>query len=238
MAQYQLLQDKNPIKILRKLSIPDKINQYFGIIRERLIKGKILEREKISEVEYDNSYQEKIKDYVLNKIYEKIYPPEPDPKDSKIFKLAMIHSWIEPKMLLDNKYIYDNILPDILNQFKLIHQVKNPFKMVKCIDTIFELIHNLVKFNEGNNNKIVGSDDITPIISYIFIKAHPFGIYTDLEFVKAFFENNQLFNMCNIAQIEGAFEFLFNISYDKLKISPEEYKQKCEAAQNNIDFNI
>ena len=233
LAKYQLLQDKNPINILRDLSIPDKIDQYFGIIKERLIKEKILKRENISEVEYVNSYQEKIKDYVMNKIYEKIYPPEPDEKDSKIFRLATIHSWIEPKMLLDNNYIYDNILPDILNQFKLIHQVKTPFKMVKCIDKIFELIYCLVKFNEGNNNKLVGSDDITPILLYIFIKANPFRIYTDLEFVKAFFKDENI-----IQQLEAAYLFLFNISNDKLKLTLEDYNQRCEAAQKNIDFNV
>ena len=46
-------------------------------------------------------------------------------------------------------------------------------------------IINLIKFNEGVD-KEVGEDDITPVLNYVFINAHPFKIYTDIEFIKIF----------------------------------------------------
>ena len=35
---------------------------------------------------------------------------------------------------------------------------------------------------------MIGSDDVKPVQNYAFIKAAPFRIFTDLEFVKIFLE--------------------------------------------------
>ena len=54
----------------------------------------------------------------MNKIYEKIYPIEPQKEDSDIFKKATKLSWVEPNTLLNKDYIYETSLPDILHQFQ------------------------------------------------------------------------------------------------------------------------
>ena len=84
MVKYQLYQDKDPLELAVELKIPDKINYYFDIIKAKLIK-----KENISEEEFETLYQEKIKNYIMNKIYEKIYPQEPSEKDTKIFKKSI-----------------------------------------------------------------------------------------------------------------------------------------------------
>ena len=232
LNQYQIYQDKDPLEIVKELEIPEKMNHYFEFIKTRLIK-----KENISEEDYDKLYQEKIKDYVMNKIYEKIYPLEPSEIDRNIFKKATMLSWVEPHLVVDKEYIYDNILPDILNQFNKIVKVKTPLKKLKCIREIFELIQSLIQFNEGESKNIIGSDDITPVLNYAFIKASPFRIYTDLEFVKIFLDIKEGQGGYDINQLESAYTILLSYKPESFKLTPEEYQQKCEYAANNIKID-
>ena len=221
LSKFQLLQGINPIDILKELSINKQFNKYFNIIKEHITKNDIIETNK-----YENLYQEKIIDYIMNKIYEKIYPPEPDEIDNKIFKKSMLLSWVEPNLIVEGKdyYIYDNLLPDILNEFKKINLEKTPNKKCLCIKKIFTYIINLIKFNEGEDIK-PGAEDITPVLNYIFIKAHPFRIYTDIEFIKIFL--NYEVNEYNIATIESIYSLIDNTSYKTFNLTPEEYERKC-----------
>ena len=184
LTRYQLLQEINPIDIIRELSINIKINDYFEIIKEKI--------KNISDK--TNIYENKIKDYILNKIYEKIYPPEPDEKDNEIYKKTMRLSWVDPYSIVEKDYIYDTLMPDISNEFRQINIAKTPYRKYSYILKIKKYIESLIKFNEGLN-KEVGLDDIAPVLNFVFIKSHPFRIYTDIEFIKVFLKNTDDFNL-------------------------------------------
>jgi hypothetical protein len=227
LAKYQLLQDISPLQIIAELKIAEKINHYFDIIREKFVKKEGYFKEE----EYDSLYQEKLKDYFMNKIYDKIYPPEPDEKDSQIFQKAMKLDWVEPQLIVEKEYIYDNILPDILNQFEKINNVKTPLKKLKCFREIFNLIHSLIRFNDESKT-MIGSDDVTPVLNYAFIKAHPFRIYTDLEFVKLFLPAKEGIGGYDVNQLESAYTLLLSYKAENFKLKSEEYEQKCKNAAN------
>ena len=97
LAKYQLLQGINPFDIIKELNVNLKLNNYFEIIKEKIIKNGILDLKR-----YNDLYKEKIEDYIMNKIYKKIYPPEPDELDSKIFKKTICLSWVEPNLIFYN----------------------------------------------------------------------------------------------------------------------------------------
>ena len=171
----------------------------------------------------------------MNKIYEKIYPPEPSDKDNKIYQKSVMLSWVQPQLIVEKDYIYDNILPDILDRIRQIQVVKTPLKKLKCIREIFELIQSLIRFNEGENKTMIGSDDITPVLNYAFIKATPFRIYTDLEFVKTFLEIKEGQGGYDINQLESAYTLLLSYKPESFNLTPEEYNKKCIDARNNIE---
>ena len=228
LTKYQLLQGINPIKIIRDLSINQKLFGYFDIIKERL-KNDVFKNE-ISRNEY-NIYAERIKEYVMNKIYEKVYPPEPDELDSLIFQKAIKLSWLEPQYFHKKDYIYDIMLPDILNEFKQMNEVKTPYKKYNCIKNIMEYINSLIRFNEGLDKEDIGAEDTTPLLNYIFIKAHPFKIFTDLEFIKTFStigENNYF-----LKQFESIYKVLLNYTPKNFDLTREEFNNKCIEAIND-----
>ena len=223
---YQELQDKNPLDIIKELSINEQIITYFEIIKEKAIKKNVIDLKK-----YDSLYSENIKDYIMNKIYDKIYPLVANDKDNQIFQKTIELSWVEPQLIIKKDYIFDNVLPDILNEFKQINIVKNPFKKLNSIRKIMEYINSLIKFNEGEDKEI-GAEDITPVLNYVFIKAKPLRIFSDIEFTKLFCENGGQFEN-SLVNFESICLVIINSSNKNFNLSYEEYKQKCEEARTN-----
>ena len=228
LTEYQVLQETNPIQIIKELSINEKLNNYFGIIKKEMLK--------IPEIkEHEKLYNGKIEDYIMDKIYDKIYPPEPDDIDGEIYKKTIQLSWVDPYTLVKKDYIYDNMLPDILNEFEKINNLKSPYQKLNCIEKINEYIVNLIKFNEGLDKEI-GAEDITPVLNYIFIKSHPFKIYTDIQFIKLFLpENGQ--NDFSISSIESMYTLILETNEKHFGMTPEEFKRKCIDANNDHHTN-
>ena len=218
LSKYQINQEINPFDIIKELGINEKINKYFDIIKEKVINIGI-EWDK-----YKNLYQKKIENYVMNKLYNKIYPPEPDNLDKNIFKKTENLSWIEPNLIIKKDYIFDIMLPDILNEFKQINIERTPYKKLECIYNIFNYIESLVKFNEGEDKEI-GADEIGPVLNYVLIKAHPFRIHTDIIFIKLFVDINN--NDYNLVNIESMYEEIIKYSGKEFNLTQEEFKQKC-----------
>ena len=228
LAKYQKFQDINTIDLIKEFSINQSINKYFEIIKKELIKKPEIKQ-------HENIYKEKIKDYIMDKIYDKIYPPEPHEKDNEIFKKTIRLSWVEPNLFVSKDYIYDNLLPDILNEFKRINNVKSPFKKLKCIKKIMNYIDYLIRFNE-TIDKEVGADDISPVLNYVFIKAQPYKIYTDLEFIGLFLEDNGV-NDNDLNNFKSMSMLIIETQAKDFNLSVEEYKKKCDNAVNE-DNNV
>ena len=127
------------------------------------------------------------------------------------------------------------MLPDILNEFEKINTLKSPYQKLNCIEKINEYIVNLIKFNEGLDKEI-GAEDITPVLNYIFIKSHPFKIYTDIQFIKLFLpENGQ--NDFSISSIESMYTLILETNEKHFGMTPEEFKRKCIDANNDHHTN-
>ena len=227
---YENKLDINSLDIVRELEINKKINYYFEIVKNRIIKTETVKKEK-----YEPLYKDKIKDYIMNKIYEKIYPYESDDKDTKIFQNTIKLSWVEPQLLVNKDYIFDDILPDILNEFEQINKVKTPNKKLNCIKKIMTYIENIIKFNEGIDKEI-GAEDIVPVLNYVFIKAQPIRIYTDIMFTKLFSENNGEFDNCLI-NFQSMCDVIINTDNTIFNLTKEEYYKKCEEAINDLKKN-
>ena len=161
----------------------------------------------------------------MNKIYEKIYPIEQNNNDFKIYRKSIQLSWVEPNYFVKKDYIYDSILPDILNEFNQINISKSPYQKLNNIKKIEEYIISLIQFNEGIDKEI-GADDIFPVLNYIFIQAHPLNIFTDLEFIKIFLDDDKSLEY-NLLQMESIYNIILNYSYKDFDLTKEEYDKRC-----------
>ena len=231
LVEYQQKQLIDVFKMQFELEIPKKLESYFQIIKDYLSKTKKMDEKALDII------NEKIYDYIMSKIYSKIFPTESDNKDDKIFQNTIKLSWVEPKHFIPGKknYVYDSFLPDVIKNFDLLYKEKSPRKKIISISNIFTSISNLVKFNnEGVDN--IGVDDQMPILNYSLVKAHPVRIYSICRFLELYIgdlrnkkEGNQL------TQLSGICERIFQINSDFLiNVTKDEFKRKCEESAYGI----
>ena len=222
LSEYNALQDINIFEILEELKIPSKLMKYFEYIGEKIKNLEIVSENKF------NTIQIKIYDYVMEKLYDKIFPKEAEKEDLLIFKNCVRCSWIELKHLVGGKndYILENFIPDTIKNFDKINREKSPRKKLKCVNEIFKCIYNVAQLN---GDKIDGTDDSLNLLWYAFIKASPFCIYSNCKFMNLFLgakkneaEGHQLSQLLGICQETS------NISAASLlDVSEEQFNKNC-----------
>ena len=111
LVKDQNTYDKTLIDMDKEMKINENLQKYFEIVKKRIEKN-----QKNPDENELKDINNKIYDYVFEKIYEKIYPIEPDPEDNLIFKKCVLLSWVEPKHFLAKKknYVFDSFLPDVI----------------------------------------------------------------------------------------------------------------------------
>ena len=230
---YKNLIDVSPFQIIIELEINKKLLEYFN-----LIKSAFIQENNCTEEDYNKIYDLKMKKYILDKLYKKIYPRELEADDLLFFKKTIQLSWVNPKMFIKDDCVsseaFENLLPGILKSFKLLNFSKNPFDKFTHIKTIFQLIGNIVKYNyEGEGEKKeIGAEDITPYLNYILIRACPVKIFSDIKFIKLFLqdEGNMEYDLINV---ESMCKKILESTYKDYYLSESEYIEKCNSVLDN-----
>ena len=195
LIEYEQLQDLDIIDLIKEMNIPQKLNEYFNFIKKHLLM--ILEDSKklpkakqfINKNNFNNVYN-KIYDYIMEQLNDKLFPKETGIKDIKISQNCYKLSWVEPSHLIKflKNYILDYYLPDAVKYFKKIDEKKSPRKKIICINEIYNCIYNLGKFNDDN---VEGADEELPLLNYTSIKANPENIYNNCRYISLFIGNQK-----------------------------------------------
>ena len=208
----------------KQLKVPHHLGVFFNIVKTHLKNSKTRDEKET------NIIFEKVYDYVMSKIYHKIYPNELDAMDLCLSNKIQLYSWLEPNNLMNNNYNYNYelVLPDITKYFNLINIEKSPRKKIINMNNIFESINSLLKFSE--NNSPIGVDNQLPLLNYIFIKAKPKNMYTNYQFMELYIGEKIKKNEGNyLAQLKSVMEFIFNLSHNSiLNITKKEFEENCK----------
>jgi hypothetical protein len=210
-----------------ELKLQVKIANFFKIVQEQL-KSKNSSIINLSEQEF-NEISSKIYDYVMEKLYDKLFPKEPDQSDIKIHQNCELFSWTEPRHFIKTKtvYVYDSFLPEVINYFKEIENQRSPRQKLFYMNQIFRSISNVVKFNGGND---VGVDDIFPILNYSFIKAKPTRMFSNCKYMELFIgDKKNKEDGSQLTQFLAMCQHIENLTTDKLREFTEEDHQRSES---------
>ena len=228
-AIFQEKQDIDILELQKNISVPEKLKQYFfSIIREHLTSQKIIEHQ-------NDLFQmeNKIYDYVMSKINSKIFP-KTDDEDDKLFQTIFMLSWIEPKHFIKGKknYIFETFLPEVIKIFHSIENEQSPRKKIEYINSVFESISKVVKFNGGSS--LLSADDLIPILTFCFIKAQLNRICSNLKFVNLY--RNSLIEKGSenqLVQLIAVCGFFKDFNHTNLiDISQEEFNNNCNKVLN------
>ena len=221
LSEFNELQDLNIFEIMEELKIPNKLIKYFDYIGEKIKNLQIVSENKFNIIEI------KIYDYVMEKLYDKIFPKEMGKEDLLIFKNCFRCSWVELKNFVGkNDYILENFIPDIIKNFEKINREKSPRKKLKCVNEIFKCIYNVAQLN---GDKIDGTDDSLNLLWFAFIKAQPLNIYTNCKFMSLFLGNKKNEGEGHqLSQLLGICQEISNISAASLlDITEDQFNENC-----------
>ena len=227
ILSFEKCQDIDIIEFQRNLNLPNEINKYITIIKEFI--------EKEYKEEELNLILPKIYDYIMEKIYKKIYPDDNN-RDNRIYQNSIKLSWVELKHFVKKEILVSTaFLNDISKYLNLIDMEKSPKKKFFNVNKIFNSVNILLtKFN-GSKEIYVGIDDILPILSYAIIKAQPLRLYSNIKFLELYIKEkeinyNQLIHLLHICDIISNIE-----SSNLFNISNEEFNEKCKKSLKNLN---
>ena len=227
LVKYESLLDEDLLELLKVLNIPEKINIYFNVIKAYLFNY----FHKKDNFDYA---EEMIYDFIMARIYDKIFPHTDNYKDDKIYRQTVLFSWLEPKHLIKENKIFN--LSDISRDFHYyitrLQEKKSPFEKFEYLSKIFKLINKSAKFH---GHELKGNDDTMPILLYLVLKEKPLKLYSNCKYMELFLldkknkeEDSQLMQFNSICDLISKMEYedLFNVSL-------KEYKLKCAEALKN-----
>ena len=181
LTNYHFSMDISPLEIIKELGINKKLKEYFDMIKKVLSFHLIIEKN-----QYNDLYQEKIINNFFDRIYEKIYPPIPDPNDSKFLQITRKMPKKEIDNIINKNYNFENLIPEVTELFKKIHNSRAPLSKLNSLKNILNYITNIIGYKKRVKNNSIGADDIIPVLNYFIISAQPYMIITDIDFIKTF----------------------------------------------------
>ena len=182
-----------------------------------------------------NEFANKIEEHIMRKIYKYVYPEKQLNRDAEFYYKTQLFDWITPEQL-EIKQLYKNQLG--FAEFCIIKmdEAKSVFEKLDCVKRVICSINNTLKFSTGNQ-KNAGQDEITPILQYIIIKAHPKRMISNINYIKCFLDKNESGeNSFLLTQIESAVTFILNIDYKQLKIEKEIFDKNVLEAGKKLNI--
>ena len=167
-----------------------------------------------------------VSSYIMNRIYDKIYPHEPDTNDSLIHQQCVKLSWIEPHHLckIENLNL-DNILPRTVGLIKELDTEKNPEGKLKLITKVIHIILNNMTYCIG---KVEGGvDDQVPMLIYIIVKAQPERLSSNITYLELFAGDGGFgSDVQKIDMLKGIKQWLLEVNHNSLlNVTEEVYEQ-------------
>ena len=228
LVKYQEMQDADIFEIQENLNFPEQIAKYLDLIRESL--------KRVPTISNFDTIMEKIYDYLMGKLYDKIYPIEPCEEDNKIFQQSVLLSWTQPKHFLKQKkeFVFGSFENDVLEYFKLLDSEKSPRKKLINMDGVFNSIGFLLRFNGKGDD--AGVDDQMPILNYAFIKAQALRMFSNIRFMELYIgDKKSKKEGSQLTQFKGICEMIPKLKNTDLNdVSREEFTRKCNEATKEI----
>ena len=217
------MQDVDIFEIQEKLHFPEQITKYIELIRKYLHNNNTPNIEQM---------MDKIYDYIMGKIYDKIYPIEPSEEDNKIFQKSILLSWTQPKHFLKAKkeFVFGSFEKDSLELFRLLDAEKSPRKKLMNLDGIFSSIGFLLRFNGKGPD--LGVDDQMPILNYALIRAQPLRMNSNVRFMELYIgESKSKREGAQLAQFKGICNMVPIITHKELDgVTYQEFVENCKNA--------
>ena len=205
-----------------KIELDSTLNAYLKDLKNLLKNETIMER--YSKEEFDTIMFE-LENYILYKLYGKLFPAEPTKKDKKFYNKCCRLSFIKPEALIKDKNAINEKLWE--TSIVLINELDEKFTPVDKVEKFgkaFAILQNSLTFSSGKND--LGIDDTIAILIYVIIKAKPKNLFSNSKYCQLFLNaelSKRLYGIL-LSQIEMVKNIIYNMKYtDLIGVTEEEF---------------
>ena len=174
------------IKKEEELGVHTVIKKFFKNLKFVIKKEEIIKRFKTDEID---SIAVELENYILFKLYDKLYPTKSSKEDIKFYKKCCRLDFIKPENLITDRNVYNEKLWKIsIDYINEINNKYTPQDKIKTILKAFNILQNSISFSSGK--KELGVDDTIKPLIYVLIKSKPKNIFSNYVFSQLFLSEN------------------------------------------------
>jgi hypothetical protein len=127
----------------------------------------------------------------MDRIYDRIFPIEPELDDYKIYQQCASLGWVEPHHICSfGKANLDDFLPQTVGYINRLDITKNPSGKMNLFGKIEEIVLNTLNFIFGKCEG--GVDDLLPLLLYVIIKSSPKYFASHLKYIELYPTHNEI----------------------------------------------
>ena len=170
------------LKIEEDCEMGEELKKYFKCLKSKIKLEKVVERFPQEEIE---SIMVELENYILYKLYDKLYPSKSTKVDAKFYKKCCRLDFIKPENIITDKNIYNENLWNL--SIKYLNELDNkytPQDKMKLVIKSFGILQNSISFCSGK--KELGVDDTIKPLIYVLIKAKPKNIFSNYNYSQLF----------------------------------------------------
>ena len=210
------------IDLEEKIELDVALNAYFKDLRALVKKEKIITRFTPEEFE---SITNELENYILFKLYDKLFPSESTLTDKKFYKKCCRLDFVKPENLIkDKKMINEKLWETSMVLIDEMDEKLTPADKVKNFGKAFAILQNSITFCSGKND--LGIDDTISTLIYVILKSKPKNIFSNSKYCQLFLNPELAKKQYGIllSQIEMIKNIIYEMKYsDLIGITEEQF---------------
>ena len=210
------------IDLEEKVELDVALNSYFKDLRALVKKEKIITR--FTQEEFESITNE-LENYILFKLYEKLFPAESTAKDKKFYKKCCRLNFVKPENLIkDKKMINEKLWQTAMVLINEMDEKLTPADKVKNFGKAFSILQNSISFCSGKND--LGIDDTISSLIYVLLKSKPKNIFSNSKYCQLLLNPELAKKQYGIllSQIEMIKNIIYDMKYsDLIGVTEEQF---------------
>ena len=210
------------IQLEEKVELDVALNAYFKDLRNLVKKENIMTR---FTKENQRIIEDELENYILLKLYEKLYPKNSTKADIKFYKKCCRLDFIRPENIIkDKNLINENLWKAAMPLINEMDDKLTPADKVKSFGQAFSILQNSITFSSGKND--LGVDDTLSLLIYIILKSKPKNIVSNSEYCQLLLNPDLAKRQYGLllSQMEMVKNIIFDMKYsDIIGVSEEAF---------------
>jgi hypothetical protein len=210
------------VELEEKVELDVALNAYFKDLKAEMKKHNIIKRFDHDELE---SISNDLENYILFKLYDKLFPKESTKNDAKFYKKCCRLDFVKPENLIkDKKMINEKLWKASMYLINEMDYKLTPAEKVKNFGKAFSILQNSITFCSGKND--LGIDDTISSLIYVILKSKPKNIFTNSKYCQLLLNPDLSKKQYGIllSQIEMIKNIIFDMKYsDLIGVSEAEF---------------